>query len=572
MTIKGYSVPPVAQIEENQTVESSQNSPSQNASIRKMHWNTRLGRASSEGDSLKNSGIARGQNSVSYARTLAMCAAAGAVLGLSSPGFDQGYIAWFGLAPLFAFIFSAKTTKSAFLRSFVFGASYSLVYLHWFLSLDPAWAWFSPSFTMVTATFWWLFASFHQATIFGIFAIIARKIPLKINSVRREALPAVLVLPLLWVLIFNKIGNSSIFAGVPWCMLEYSQYKFVELLQIAKIIGGIGIGATIVAVNTAIFLTFATMMRRKNTGERRGDSPIARYSSNRECVLSSSFVTLLLAGIIAYGYSSASVPPSSSNQPINVSILQGNLPGSIHGSNSGEVVTRYVKMSEQAPKGLCLWTEWVLPVSLHENKPILGMLQALANLQKQDWLIGALEKQNDDTFNVVCGITNEGKSAEPSYRKRFLVPFGEILPKWLANSPVRGMIATCSPNRYNLSAGTDANVLKLKTTSAGALICLEVVSPELANDSVLNGAEILTDLSNTTWFSSPDVGQQLIAFAVMRAAETSRPVAFSTTMGPSAIVGPDGRILGQTKSHQQELLTRRVTPRTEITPFVRWFR
>lgn len=499
---------------------------------------------------------------------IAVAAIAGAVLGLSAPGFEQSYLAWVGVAPLFALIFSATNSKSAFARAFVFGACYNLVYLHWFLSLDPAWAWFSPKFTMVTAVFWWMFASLHQGTIFGVFAVLARKIPITANSIRREALPAILVLPLLWVILFNKVGNSPMFVGIPWSMVEYSQYKNLALLQIAKYIGGIGIGTTIIMANTALYLVVTSMAQRFEWIKQPSRCKI----SVRECLLSVSLVTVLIAGILSYGNFAIANPAKVDRSPIAISLIQGNLAGSIHGTESPEVVTRYVTMSQQAPRGVCLWTEWVLPISLNKNKPILDALSALAASQQKDWLVGALEKSGTDTFNAIYGVSSTGTVGSAPYRKRYLVPFGEFLPDWMTKIGVRGLIATCSPHRCSLQKGTSANVIKLQSAAAGALICLEVVSPELAADSVRSGAEILTDLSNTTWFTSPDVGRQLIAFSVMRAAETSRSVSFCTTTGPSAIVHTDGRILGVTKPHQAELLTRSTYRRTDITPFVKWFR
>lgn len=527
--------------------------------------------------------------------TFAISAIAGAVLGLSAPGYDLWYLTWIGVAPLFALIFSASSSKTAFARSFIFGACYNLVYLHWFLSLDPVWAWFSPKYTMLTAVFWWLFASFHQGTIFGVFALLARKIPLKANSMRRDALPAIVVLPLLWVILFNKIGNSSWFVGIPWSMVEYSQYKNLELLQIAKYIGGIGIGATIILFNTAVFLIFAAITNRRSSSLFKPASWFKPQSSlesfkselkpssiklacsslgpsKRECLLSASFAGLVVCGILAYGHASIANPVRVDRKPIAISLVQGNLAGAIHGVESPEVITRYVTMSQQAPLGVCVWTEWVLPISLNKNKPILNALLALAASQHKDWLIGALERNGKDTYNAIYGVTSTGTVGGAPYRKRFLVPFGEFLPDWMTKAGLRGLIATCSPHRCSLQNGTSANVIKLKSASAGALICLEVVSPELAADSVRSGAEILTDLSNTTWFTSPDVGKQLIAFSVMRAAETSRSVSFCTTTGPSAIIHTDGRILGMTKSHQPELLSRTTYRRTDLTPFVRWFR
>jgi hypothetical protein len=50
----------------------------------------------------------------------------------------------------------------------------------------------------------------------------------------------------------NKIGNQADLLGVPWSMLEYSQYRQNMLIQGASVFGGIGLEYVIVAANLAI--------------------------------------------------------------------------------------------------------------------------------------------------------------------------------------------------------------------------------------------------------------------------------------------------------------------------------
>lgn len=507
---------------------------------------------------------------------LALCALSGAALSLSAPGFDQWYLAWVGVVPLFVLIFAASSGREAFLRSFVFGTAYNLVYLHFILTLKAPMVAVPP---LAAAVFWWLVCSTHQGIVFGIFGLILRKIPLtchpapeKIPQFDRELklkevwhLPVMLIAPALWVLMLNKVGNSPLVLGIPWTMLEYSQYQNVELIQIAKIFGGIGVGALIIAVNVAVFSVCISLSKRF------ADCRVIPYRSKTTAGLASLAMVFLLMAVTSYGKSCLTQAADTASRSITVSILQGNLTSKAHGARPRDVAERYLNMCAKAPPGLCLWTEWALPLHLAEQKSILDGLIAIARDQKQTWLVGALERGDaQKSYNSVCAL-HDGKLAEPVYRKRLLVPFLEHMPGWMADPGLKDLL-NIAPGRIDLQPGSAPNVMKLNTTSIGALVCLEVVSPELVCQSVRDGADILTDLSNTTWFHSTTAGRHMIAQSALRAAETSRTTVFSTTTGPSAIIDPNGRILEITQPNTVKLVSKTVPLATEITPFVRWFR
>jgi len=508
---------------------------------------------------------------------LVIAALSGGILGLSSPGFDQWYLAWCTVAVLFVCIFSSSLKRQAFFRAFMFGASYTFVYGLFLLTLNPAFAWSGPQYTTVTAYFWWLVCGIHQGTVFGVFALLARQIPITCNLIPEQVaigengktrwhLPAMFVLPLLWVVIFNKLGNLPYFLAFPWTMLEYSQYKNVEFLQIASIIGGIGLGALIVMANSALFTVVVTFSKRFKT-------TVVPYKNKVSAIASLSFVAILVAAVFAYGNSAlkqASKPPS---RGIVASMIQGNMCGKADGSSNIQIVAKYLDMSSKAPRGLCLWTEWVFPMQLRRGDRTVEGLLTLAKLQGQSWLIGALETDGEGkTYNTVCALSDEGQLMEPTYKKRFLVPFHERLPDWVTKTELRRVINTIAPGNVDLSPGDKPNVIKLRDASVGSLICLEVVSPELVCDTVRDGAEILADLSNTSWYQSTVAGQQMVAFSVIRAVETSRTVLFSTTRGPSAIIDPNGRIIKNSEPGTATTLSAIVPVRKDITPFVRWFR
>src|SRR5262249_18407826 len=98
----------------------------------------------------------------------------------------------------------------------------------------------------------------HQAIIIAIFALFYRLFFCSSVFVFSKWLSwlgnclHILLAPLAWIFIVNKLGNAHCLLGVPWSMLEYSQYKNIEFIQIADIIGGIGIAYLLVMVNTLI--------------------------------------------------------------------------------------------------------------------------------------------------------------------------------------------------------------------------------------------------------------------------------------------------------------------------------
>src|SRR5215475_14175383 len=61
----------------------------------------------------------------------------GCLLGLSSAGFDQSWLAWCGLAPLLVLVAMCRRPAEAILVGFGFGLGYHLVALRWYLGLYP---------------------------------------------------------------------------------------------------------------------------------------------------------------------------------------------------------------------------------------------------------------------------------------------------------------------------------------------------------------------------------------------------------------------------------------------------
>jgi apolipoprotein N-acyltransferase len=90
--------------------------------------------------------------------------------------------------------------------------------------------------------------------------------------------------------------------------------------------------------------------------------------------------------------------------------------------------------------------------------------------------------------------------------------------------------------------------------------------------AVKKGANLLVDSSNTGWFKySRPLGEQMVAFTVMRAVENHRSFVFCTALGPSVIVDPNGRELKRTFRDQSVVLEADVPLESDTTAYTCYF-
>lgn len=507
----------------------------------------------------------------------------GALVGLSAPGHDQWYLAWFGLIPLFLSTFSAANVPEAFYRGVHFGFGYTLVYNLCILQFTTdVWPASVGPYIAFTNPVIWLLIALQQAAIYGTLCSVVKWMPLNSGILPKKSsdeindkgtgwtLPALFLIPLVWCLIFNKIGNAWGSMGITWGLLEYSQYDNKALIQIASWIGGIGIGATIVAVNVALTGLLISFSKKKAQLTSR-----SFLCDSKAAVCSLAVSLSLVIASTAYGVNrleearviSASAPHET------VSVLQGNILFDAGADDHYAFFKKYLKLAEQAPSGICVWPEWAIPASVTKRKADFIRLGSYAKKLNQDWVVGCLDNdEKNRVFNSACGVDREGQLYPEVYHKRFLVPFGEYTPEWILNSPFGVLCGTLTPHRVGYSHGTEQTVLELSGKKIGPVLCCEMAAPELTTEATRNGAQLLVDCSNTSWFDPALIGKQCIAASILRAVETHRCFVFSTTLGPSAVINAEGVVVGSTKPKTYNTISHSVPFYSDVTPFAKWFR
>lgn len=498
--------------------------------------------------------------------------ATGAIFGLSAPGFDQWYLAWFALAPFFLLTAGAETFKSAALRGLIFGTAYNLVYLHWYLNLHPLnWMDFNDIQSILLSGFCWLFVSVHQGLMFGILGLVVRLLPFCGGAIPRKVeekwkIPALIVLPVLYQLAFEKLLNAHDLLGVPWSMIEYSQYKQHAFIQIASVIGGIGVGAIVVMMNVAIAMLIATMTRKFAVKSLAATSKLS-------AVCSLLAVMLIVSGTMIYGFQH--IQSSRFHPDKNLAIMQGNINIEMqkmkHRYTLAELMQHYGKLLKKCAPGFCIWTESALPTYLRDSPSVTAFLKSEARTHHLDMVVGSIDSdEGDRPYNAAFGFSKDGSMLSEAYHKRYLVPVGEYTPGFVKLLPEFLQKLTSTPAGTGFAPGTKPAVLDFDGQRVAPLICFETIAPEMVSSSVRNGGEVIANISDLAWFHNSMVGDQTVACVTFRALESGRYFIYAANTGPSVVVNPLGQIEAQTKTGETEVLNAKVQLISEPTLFTQW--
>ncbi|MEO6942494.1 MAG: nitrilase-related carbon-nitrogen hydrolase [Terrimesophilobacter sp.] len=99
------------------------------------------------------------------------------------------------------------------------------------------------------------------------------------------------------------------------------------------------------------------------------------------------------------------------------------------------------------------------------------------------------------------------------------------------------------PRDYTI--GTRPNVFNIDGVKAGLAICFDIVDDSLIRQMIDSGAQIILAPTNNADFGHSDENVQQLAVARLRAIETGRSVVQVSTVGVSAIMGPDGHTIAR---------------------------
>jgi apolipoprotein N-acyltransferase len=382
---------------------------------------------------------------------------------------------------------------------------------------------------------------------------------------------ALIVFPLFWVTYEYLYMLTDI--SFPWLTLGSGLSHFIAFIQIADMIGAVGLSVIVIYINILFYKAFIKF--------RISDKSYVYYFAG---------ALIIFSAVLLYGYYRLSTFKVSKTE-VRVGLVQPNIdPWSKWQSNNlDESLHEYLTLSRDAiNKGanFVLWPETALPVYLTTTRYIpekdsiynfirststyllTGMpdIQFYNSLQKipSD---AKYSREGDFYYSIYNGVLlfSPYTMDIQRYGKMKLVPFGEKVPfsdqipflanffKWGVGISGWNVGRDTTIFKFNILAKKDSSLEKydLKVNS---LVCYESVYPYFVADFVKKGADLITVVTNDSWYGKSSGPYQHKEIAVLRAIENRKSVIRDANGGISCIIDPLGRTLMQSKLFTKTVL------------------
>jgi apolipoprotein N-acyltransferase len=491
---------------------------------------------------------------VSRASALRLLAApvTGALLAAAFPALDWGPLALVALVPLLLATETVRPRTAAAL-GYVAGLTFFGLHLLWiaqFLSWTGAVAWLA----------WGALSAVQAAAFAAFFALVPATRPLGAWRL--------LVLPAAWAVLELVRAHHPI-GGFPWGLLAVSQHDAGLLLPYARVVGGFGLAALIVAVNLVV--TFWVRALVTGAGADGGRPRWLRWAAVAG-------LPLAVVGLLGARLAVPAAPPPT-GPPLEVVVVQAGLRGGhglAQGATTQRVFDNHVRRTETLaltpgdPPDLVVWGEGAADADPLSDPGRQADVARAAAAARAPILLGATTRL-DDTHRATEGLlyTPQGQLAD-RYQKRRLVPFGEFVP--FGSLLGRLIPATREGVPYDKVPGQRHEPLLVDGTSVGPLICWESAYPGDARQLARDGAQVLLIMTNNASFGTGAGPRQHLAAGQLRAVETGRTIVQAAVTGISATIGPAGRTRFETGLYQDTVVRMQALPRGGTTPYVRYGR
>lgn len=320
------------------------------------------------------------------------------------------------------------------------------------------------------------------------------------------------------------MARGTFFTGFPWLVLPAALSPWPATIQGAAFLGVYGLSGLLVCLVAWIAV--------------RG--PLSRQG----------LTAIALGGVLLIGGNLRLAAPVVHDGTVHATIVQGNVDQGIKWNPTIQDGTeeKYLSLTRKAlkdaPTNLVVWPETAMPFYFQDPGVLSSRLKAFVDDTGVPLLFGApaytrLANGRPVLFNRAYLLRPHGKVA--SYDKEHLVPFGEYVPLGDLLSFIHKMVAGVGDFR----PGSDQAPLRQGRLALGVLICYEAIFPELAQQRVEAGANLLVNISNDAWFGRSSAPRQHLDLAVLRAVEQERAIIRATNTGISAAIDPRGRIMAQ---------------------------
>ena len=197
-----------------------------------------------------------------------------------------------------------------------------------------------------------------------------------------------------------------------------------------------------------------------------------------------------------------------------------------------------------------LWPESAFPYFIDlKGSTGRSLVQKWTNRFNKPLALSATHVHESSVTNSFFIFDKDGTLIQSPYNKMVLIAFGEYLPgeSWL---PMGNWLSY-----YNSSFQRGSGEGKVQTLNGlrlGIQICYEGLFDQLTRDLSNEGAHILINVTNDSWYGEWQEPWQHLYMTLARAIEVRRPMIRSTLTGLSAVISAKGHIYYISKMNQPD--------------------
>ncbi len=496
-------------------------------------------------------------------RLILLAATTGILLPYCFPRYDLGLLAWVALIPLHIALDGLSRRRQAFWLGWLAGIICSTGIMSWVVTAMNTYGKvplvFSYGIMLLLTAYLGLYVGIYSAGVVWFRMLMPRY--------------GLFAAPCLWVTL--ELLRTYVLSGLPWSLLGYSQYRQLDVIQIADHLGVYGVSFLIVLSNVALAELYLWLMPLFR-GFRPARLPWELVTTAAMLVsLSWAYSTSLIA----------SETMEHTKATLQVGVVQPNIDQAVKWDQAfrEETLRRYDRLTESFGYGvdLVVWPEAATPF-IYEREPVYQLqLVAMANRASAPLLFGSPAVRFDQErkpflLNSAYLLSPDGELLG-RYDKQHLVPFGEYIP---LKSSLLFFLEKMVEGIGDFQAGPGPTILSFQLKESdgaaparrvkfGVVICYEVIFPDLVRRIAGSGAEFLVTITNDAWFGDSSAPAQHFSMVVFRSVENHLAFARAANTGISGFIDPFGRIIVASPTFTQTALQAEIPVRQTKTFYSR---
>lgn len=259
----------------------------------------------------------------------------------------------------------------------------------------------------------------------------------------------------------------------------------------------------------------------------------------------------------------------SSNTELAFIGIQGNTPSvGLNFNDRAEAVFNLhldeTKKAKLADAKVIIWPENAIDVDPFVNSRVSSEIESLTSTLNLPLIAGAVTRVSGQLENVSIMYSESGEVVS-LYSKQYLTPFGEYIP-------LRSIARVVSPlvdDVADFQPGNRVDMHSVQGFVLAPIICYELLSDSLVRDASKDSDALIAQTNSATFAGTSESAQQL-NITRLRALENAREIASISTIGTSAHIDINGRVISSTAENVSATLTGQLRMNHGVT-LANWF-